>query len=86
MKKICYDSTSSLWVQDMQRNVFLVKCTAELIKNTLECRKYLYMNQIYECFGVRWNPDEENVCYRDPNTFVIDFEHTDEDSILIKFG
>lgn len=86
MKKIRFDSENYNWDRDEKKNMFFVKCTANLIKETLECRRYLYLNQVYECFGVKWNPDEENVCYRDPDAFFIDFAMDDEGIIEIMVG
>ena len=41
----------------------------ELHFNTmLKVRGYIYLNTIYEMFGIKWNPEWENLCLRyEPN-------------------
>ena len=45
-------------------NVALAKKTINHLMDLLKWRKYLYLNQVYEHFGIKWNPNDENVLIR----------------------
>ena len=83
MVKIIFDSNSSSWCKDLEFNRFFIWRVIEHILGILNHRGYIYLNQIYELFGVEWNPDDENICYRDPDIFHINFKAEDDDKIII---
>jgi len=78
MKTIYFDSTSSEWRKNWESNRLFLWAAMHYFKDMVKYRGYLYLNQIYEYIGMTWNPNDENVCYRNPNTFSIDWR-TDGD-------
>lgn len=48
-------------------------------------RGYLYMNQIYEHFGIKWNPEDLNeLFFADNGPIYFEFEHVGGNNILIR--
>lgn len=86
MKTIYFDSTSSEYRKDWESNRFFLWGQMHYFKDMVKYRGYLYLNQIYENLGMTWNPNEENVCYRNPNTFSIDFGTDGDGRTIIKVG
>ena len=42
----------------------LIVCTAEnYLNDRLKYNGYLYLNQVYEQLGLRWDPARDNQCY-----------------------
>lgn len=46
--------------EDAEANYFFVKAELKYLMDVFECRKYLYMNQVFEFLGIKWNPKHEN--------------------------
>ena len=83
MKEIIFDSNSFAWVDDWYSNRFYLHHQIRLFKELIQHRGYLYLNQIYESLCIEWSPDEDNICYRDPDTFSFDFIQDGDDKIVI---
>lgn len=67
MVTIIFDERSAKWYKHPDLNeTFLVKQSDNLI-DECEYRGYVYLNRVYEAFGIEWNPDDENICYRRDN-------------------
>lgn len=66
MKTIIFDEKSSRQSKgsDPSFNRMFVETQAEYMKDKCSYRGYVYLNEVCEAFGVAWNPDDENVCYR----------------------
>ncbi len=61
---IRFDKNSSKWVdENFEFNRLLVKTQHEYIKDLCKHQGYIYLNTIYELLGLKWNPDNENVCW-----------------------
>ena len=84
MRSFCFDSSNIAWGKNDQENCFFISMMISHIKDILRYRGYVYLNDIYELFNVTWNPDDENICYKDPRTFFIDVESDDNGGYLIK--
>lgn len=66
MKTIIFDETSPAFITDENyetMNYEFLETQANYLKDKCGYRGYLYLNTVYEAFGVAWNPAEENVCY-----------------------
>lgn len=44
-------------------NLHFVRSKQIYLNELLRARGYVYMNQIYETLGLRWDPERENRCY-----------------------
>lgn len=53
----CYDKMND------DVNLMVVKYRAMYLCDLLKAKGYLYMNEIYEQFGVKWNPEGNNPCF-----------------------
>lgn len=54
--------TSAIADRSDEANLMIVRMTEEHINDLIKYRGYIYLNQIYEMFGVEWNPEWENLC------------------------
>lgn len=60
MKTIMFDKNATYWENDIDDNLCFVRMRGRYISDLLTVRGYLYMNQIYEHFGIKWNPEDLN--------------------------
>lgn len=75
MKTIIIDGQNPMWNKDRNFVEITFKHLLEYCKDTIKYRGYIYLNQIYEALGTPWNPDDENVCYKnDDKPIEFDFE------------
>lgn len=84
MTIVRFDSTSYHWTRDDKSNLFFMRHTMEYCRERLLYRGYLYLNQIYESLGMPWDPDNENVCYRNSETFIVVFSDTEDGAYCIE--
>ena len=61
---IKFDSQNPNWTGDRDRDTMFLHAIGEHINDTIRCRGYIYLNQIYELLGFLWNPDDRNPCIR----------------------
>ena len=84
MKTIIFDDDSVGWTSDVDLNLEFLKLQAEYINDTLKYRGYVYLNQIYEQFGAKWNPELVNSCYTfGRKGIMFGFEPVEDGRILI---
>lgn len=86
MKTIYFDSTSSEYRKNWECNRLFLWGQMHYFKDMVKYRGYLYLNQIYENLGIAWNPNEENICYRNPNTFSINFGTDGDGRTIVTIG
>lgn len=85
MKIIKFNRLCPGWCKDEGTNALYLYYQRNYIVEKFEHRGYIYLNQVYDTFGVDWNPDDENICYRsDTGGVTIDFEALDNNEFLIK--
>jgi hypothetical protein len=61
--KITFNSkTSPYATTDKECNLLFIRCYETYCNDILKARGYIYLNTIYELFGVKWNPEWENLC------------------------
>ncbi len=58
-----FDGNSVLWTEDFEFNKLFARSRLCYLMDLYRINGYLYLNHIYECFGVMWNPYEENTCW-----------------------
>lgn len=85
MKHIIKFSESTSYKFDVNEdlaNYYYIKSTKDFIRDRYRIRGYIYLNQIYENLGVKWNPENENLLFRcvDRNwDFDIDIEKLEDE-------
>lgn len=58
-------ATSYKWENEMyEYNFVKAKKAIAFLMRVFKLRGYLYLNQVYERFGIEWNPDNENILIR----------------------
>lgn len=58
---IIFDEKSKFWSNDLERNYRFISHVECLIRDLLNTRGYVYLNQIYELLGKKWDPDRYNL-------------------------
>lgn len=87
MKTIVFDDKSMAWTRDVDRNLMYLHCQAAHLEELFNCRGYMYLNQIYENIGVKWNPGMVNGCYlRTSGPLTFEFEQVSDVAILVKIS
>lgn len=84
MRTIIFDKNAVHWTENANYNLSFVKARGDYLKDLFTFRGYIYLNQIYEHFGIGWNPGFVNDLYTiDDGPIEFKFKITDENSILI---
>ena len=77
-KTVIFDESSWQWEKGMDFKRYILIQAFRFFTKSIECRGYIYLNQVYEHIGMKWNPDYENICFRKENGPVkFDYELTD---------
>lgn len=75
MKTIIFDSKSFNWSDNYEMNKCIIEGTVRLLYDLFNIRGYMYLNGIYERFGVAWDPHEVNECFiKGSNDFTLSWE------------
>ena len=64
---IIFDESSWQWATNPDYNKAFLESCFHYLKDTCDNRGYLYLNRVYESLGLKWNPDNENICFRKEN-------------------
>lgn len=60
---IIFNRKSAAWeIDNPDFNRVFVKAQMEYVKELYRARGYIYLEQIYTCLRIKWNPYNENVC------------------------
>lgn len=60
---ITFDKNSPHWERDYELNKLFVSTQLMFIRDLYEAKGYIYLDTIYDLFGLKWNPYEENICW-----------------------
>lgn len=75
VKTIIFDNRSFRWSDNYEVNRMLIECTTQWLYDLFNVRGYMYLNDIYERFGVVWDPHELNECFiKGSNEFTLSWE------------
>lgn len=69
MKPIVFNKNTS-WkfdTKDADLNRYFLKETFRRLTDAFDVYGYMYLNKVYERLFVKWNPDDENICFRKEN-------------------
>lgn len=84
MKTIKFDKNATHWNRNEEINSYYLSAIKDYILDLFKIRGYIYLNQIYEHFGIRWNPKIENDLYLTENGLIkIEFEPIGDGDFLI---
>lgn len=62
-RKILFNQGSSAFVTpEHNYNLMFIRHQELHFNNLLTHRGYVYLNEIYNAFGVKWDPKDENLC------------------------
>lgn len=85
MKTIIFDERCAAWTKDIDYDLMFLETQGSYIKEIFVHRGYIYLNQIYEYFGVEWNPNLVNPCYRlTSGQLRFEFEPVSSAAIMVK--
>lgn len=59
-----FDSKNPNWTGDRTYDRMFLSSMGQHINDTIKLRGYIYLNQIYELLGCKWDPDDRNTCVR----------------------
>ena len=79
--KILFNRSTSAYVTpEYNYNLMFIRHTELHLNNLLTHRGYVYLNEIYDAFGVKWDPKDENVCciYENNNCIRFDTRSIDD--------
>ena len=84
MKTIIFDNESFKWEDDCGMNLYTIKSTTQLLHRSFDVRGYIYLNDIYEHFGIKWDPHEHNECFiKGSNNFKLSWECLEDNAFKI---
>ena len=65
--------------RDQDYNCYFLKEEFKNLRLSFDCYGYLYLNKVYECLRVRWNPNNENVVFKkDDGPIRLEFDHNED--------
>lgn len=68
--KIYFDKKSIHWFDNSMLNKSYLHYNMNYVKDILKYRGYIYLNQIYEMLGLKWNPERDNYCIRNTDVKI----------------
>ena len=67
---IYFDKSSAYWNSDNKANEWFLDHQTDHIRDIVKHRGYVYLNQIHELLGVKWDTRCENLLIEDPGFTV----------------
>lgn len=84
METLHFDKNAAGWTKYYETNKHFLNMQVMYLKEVLAYQDYLYLNRIYETFGIAWDPDRENTCYRTGDNLNIDIWPAEGSDFVIK--
>ena len=63
---IYFDKECHYWSSDDISNEYFLNTQIDYVRDLVKHRGYVYMNQIYEMLGAKWDTRINNLCIEDP--------------------
>lgn len=70
---IMFERGNPYWAANNDANIGFFRDTERYINATIRFRGYIYLNQIYELLGLKWNPEDANPCIKDDGAMRLNF-------------
>lgn len=70
MKTIIFDESCMGWTKNIDYNLLIIRTQLDRINEELKYRGYVYLNQICERLGIKWDPSFVNDCYLFENGLI----------------
>lgn len=74
MHEFIFDNECIEWEMNAEMNLATLVYTREYLLRLYSARGYMYLNQICEAFGCKWDPTRYNDCYYNGMRLIIEFE------------
>ena len=71
------------WTKDHRCNSVYLSYTISYLRQKYQMKTYMYLNDIYEHFGFKWDPNKENICWCNGMNLIIDYEQIENTSDFI---
>lgn len=85
MKTIVFDKTCPGWSEVPELTDTYLRLQRDYLNDLLIVRGYLYMSDIYNILGLKWDPKDKNICYlAEFGPISIELESTGEGNYLVK--
>ena len=85
MITIMFDRSCIGWTKYPEFNrAFLTQQNCYILE-TLSRRGYMYLNEIYETLGAKWNPNDENICWHG-RPIWFEFEPAEGSDFVVKIS
>ena len=68
---IYFDKNCVYWSNDDKMNEHFLNCQADYIRELVRNRGYIYLNQIYEILGAKWEPRYDNQCIENADFTIV---------------
>lgn len=81
MTELLFDESSMYWMENDGDRTAFVEQSEKLINDFIKNKGYIYLNQVYEHFGIPWDPKKENILFNKP----LEFFHKVHPSVSINF-
>ena len=65
MVTINFDKNCEGWIKNSEVCEYFLRI--RYLNELLIARGYIYLNDVHENLGAKWNPDDDNICYRAEN-------------------
>lgn len=72
-----FEKGNPYWTANRDANFTFFRRTEQVVNNTIRARGYIYLNQIFELLGLKWNPEDANPCIKDDGVmrlYFVEFE------------
>lgn len=57
---ITFDATSAHWTNSRDCNFAFLRVSEKYMDDLIRHRGYVYLNEVYEQLGIKWNPEDVN--------------------------
>lgn len=57
-----FDEKCTGWTNSREFNIETLRVTERYLNEIIRYKGYIYLNEIYERFGAKWNPKDDNPC------------------------
>lgn len=68
-----FEEGNPYWTANRDANCVFLRHTEQFVNHTIRARGYIYLNQIFELLGLKWNPEDANPCIKDDGVMRLNF-------------